>query len=213
MSKKVIILNGSPRKNWNTYKMCESFANGVKESGAEAEIINLYDIDFKGCRSCFTCKLKDGKNFGRCAYPDGLTPILDKIAQSDGVVFGPPIYYGDITGVMKSCVERLLFPFFEYKEGFPSIAPKKLKTAIIYTMNVDEKTCQDLYSATLNRFEWFVELVFSKPEKIFAYDTCQFANYDKYVCECFDKVHKQKRKEEQFPIELEKAFNLGKSFV
>jgi hypothetical protein len=69
------------------------------------------------------------------------------------------------------------------------------------------------YAPTLNRFEWFVELVFSKPEKIFAYDTCQFANYDKYVCECFDKVHKQKRKEEQLPIELEKAFNLGKSFV
>ena len=80
-------------------------------------------------------------------------------------------------------------------------------------MNVDEKTCQDLYSATLNRFEWFVELVFSKPEKIFAYDTCQFANYDKYVCEWFDKIHKQKRREEQLPIELEKAFNLGKSFV
>jgi hypothetical protein len=80
-------------------------------------------------------------------------------------------------------------------------------------MNVDEKTCSELYAPTLNRFEWFVELVFSKPEKIFAYDTCQFANYDKYVCECFDKVHKQKRKEEQFPIELEKAFNLGKSFV
>ena len=59
MSKKAIILNGSPRKNWNTYKMCESFANGVRESGNEAEIINLYDIDFKGCRSCFACKLKD----------------------------------------------------------------------------------------------------------------------------------------------------------
>ena len=120
--------------------MCESFAKGIKESGNEAEIINLYDIDFKGCRSCFACKLKDGKNFGRCDYPDGLTPILDKIAQSDGVVFGTPIYYGDITGVVKSYVERLLFPFFEYKEGFPSIAPKKLKTAIIYTMNVDEKS-------------------------------------------------------------------------
>ena len=155
--KKVIILNGSPRKNWNTYKMCESFANGVRESGNEAEIINLYDIDFKGCRSCFACKLKDGKNFGRCAYPDGLTPILDKIAQSDGVVFGTPIYYGDITGVMKSCVERLLFPFFEYKEGFPSIAPKKLKTAIIYTMNVDEKTCQDLYSAQIVAEGWAIQ--------------------------------------------------------
>ena len=92
--------------------MCESFAKGVKESGDEAEIINLYDIDFKDCRSCFACKLKDGKNFGRCTYPDGLTPILDKIAQSDCVVLATPIYYGDITGVMKSCVEKAFVSVF-----------------------------------------------------------------------------------------------------
>ena len=48
--KKVFILNGSPRENGNTHKMCGSFANGIRESGAEAEIINLYDVDFKGCR-------------------------------------------------------------------------------------------------------------------------------------------------------------------
>ncbi len=59
--KNIVIVNGSPRKNWNTAKMCESFANGVKEAGGEVEIINLYDIDFKGCRSCFACKLKNGK--------------------------------------------------------------------------------------------------------------------------------------------------------
>ncbi len=211
--KKVIILNGSPRKNQNTYKMCESFANGVNEQGAETEIINLYDVDFKGCRSCFACKLKNGKNFGRCAYPDGLTPILDKIAQSDGVVMATPIYYGDITGVMKSCIERLMFPFFEYKEGFPSIAPKKLKTAIIYTMNVDEKTCEDMYSSTLNRFEWFIELVFSKPERIFAFDTYQFNDYDKYVCECFNKNHKLKQKEEQFPKDLQNAYEMGRKMA
>lgn len=210
---KIIILNASPRKNGNTKKMCESFSKGVTEQGGEVEIINLYDIDFKGCRSCFACKLKGGKNFGRCAYPDGLTPILDKVAQSDGVVFATPIYYGDITGVMKSCTERLLFPFFEYKEGFPSIAPKKLKTAIIYTMNVDEKTCEELYGSTLKRFEWFVELVFSKPERIFAYDTYQFNDYDKYVCECFDKNHKLKQKEEQFPKDLQTAYEMGRKMA
>ena len=47
--KSIIIVNGSPRKNQNTAKMCESFANGVKEADGEAEIINLYDVDFKGC--------------------------------------------------------------------------------------------------------------------------------------------------------------------
>ena len=159
--KKVIILNGSPRKNWNTYKMCESFANGVKDSGAEAEIINLYDVDFKGCRSCFACKLKDGKNFGRCAYPDGLTPILDKISQADGVVLASPIYFGDITGVTRSLIERLFFPFFEYKEGYPSVAPKRLKTAVIYTMNVNENLANEIYSDLFKKVEGFMETAFT----------------------------------------------------
>ena len=207
--KKVIILNGSPRKNWNTYKMCESFLNGVKETGVDAEIINLYDIDFKGCRSCFACKLKGGKSFGKCGYPDGLTPILEAISQADGVVLASPIYFGDVTGVMRSLIERLFFPFFEYKAGFPSLAPKKLKTAVIYTMNVTEDVCNGMYSPLFNQIEGFMEGVFSKPQRICANDTCQFADYDKYVCEIFDKNHKLKQQEEQFPKDLEKAYNGG----
>lgn len=209
MKKKVIILNGSPRKNWNTYKMCESFARGVKESGAEADIINLYDIDFKGCRSCFACKLKNGKSFGKCGYPDGLTPILDELSRADGMVLASPIYFGDITGVARSCMERLFFPYFEYKEGYPSIAPKKLKTAVIYTMNVNENLAKEMYSDLFGRIEWFMEIAFTKPERICAYDTYQFSDYDKYVCECFDKNHKLKRRDEQLPHDLQKAFDAG----
>ena len=211
--KKVIILNGSPRKNWNTYKMCESFANGVKESGADSEIINLYDVDFKGCRSCFACKLKGGKSFGKCGYPDGLTPILEKVSQADGVVLASPIYFGDISGVMRSCMERLFFPFFEYKEGYPSIAPKKLKTAVIYTMNVQEDLGNQIYADLFNKVENFMEIAFSKPERICAFDTYQFNDYDKYVCEVFDKNHKLKQREEQFPKDLQKAFEIGKKFL
>lgn len=207
--KKVFILNASPRKNWNTHKMCESFAKGVRESGAEAEIINLYDIDFKGCRSCFACKLKGGKNFGKCAYPDGLTPILDKISQADGVVLASPIYFGDVTGVARSLIERLFFPFFEYKDGYPSIAPKKLKTAVIYTMNVDENLGNEIYADLFHKVEGFMEIAFSKPERICAFDTYQFSDYDKYVCETFDKKHKLKQKEEQLPKDLEKAYLAG----
>ena len=80
-------------------------------------------------------------------------------------------------------------------------------------MNVDEKTCEELYSPTLKRFEWFVELVFSKPERIVAYDTYQFNDYDKYVCECFDKNYKLKQKEEQFPIDLQTAYEMGRKMA
>lgn len=211
--KQVIILNGSPRKNWNTYKMCESFANGVKESGAEAEIIDLYNVDFKGCRSCFACKLKGGKSYGKCGYIDGLTPVLEKIYQADGLVIASPIYFGDLTGVTRNLIERLFFPFFEYKEGYPSIAPKKLETAVIYTMNVNEELGNEMYSDLFSKIEWFMEIAFSKPERICAFDTYQFADYDKYVIELYDKNHKIKQRDEQFPKDLKKAFDAGKRFV
>ena len=49
MKKQIYIINGSPRKNWNTAQLCESFAKGVIDGGGASEIVNLYNIDFKGC--------------------------------------------------------------------------------------------------------------------------------------------------------------------
>ncbi len=211
--KKVIIVNGSPRKNWNTYKMCESFAGGVQAAGGVAEIINLYDVDFKGCRSCFACKLKGGKNFGRCSYPDGLVEVLDKISVADGLVVASPIYCSDVTGVTRCFIERLTFPFFEYKQGYPSIAPKKLKTAMIYTMNIPEVLSNQMYPDLFDKTEFMISTVFEKPIRIFAYDTYQFSDYDKYVVETFDKNKKLKQKETLFPKDLQNAFEAGKSMI
>ena len=54
---KALFVNGSPRKNWNTYKMLESAMKGAAGSGADAELVNLYELQqFRGCISCFACK-------------------------------------------------------------------------------------------------------------------------------------------------------------
>ena len=153
------------------------------------------------------------RNFGKCAYPDELTPLLDKISQADGLVLASPIYCGDVTGMMRCFIERLTFPFFEYKQGYPSIAPKRLKTAMIYTMNVTEELANQMYPDMYNRTEFMIETVFTKPERIFAYDTYQFSDYDKYVVETFDKNKKLKQKEEQFPKDLQKAYEAGVKMV
>jgi multimeric flavodoxin WrbA len=58
----VIAVNGSPRKRWNTAMMLEHALKGAESKGAETELIHLYDLDFKGCTSCFACKLKGGKS-------------------------------------------------------------------------------------------------------------------------------------------------------
>ena len=75
---KALFINGSPRKKWNTVKVLESAMKGAEAAGAETEFIHLYDIDFKGCKSCFACQLKNAKTDGVCAIRDGLRHVLEK---------------------------------------------------------------------------------------------------------------------------------------
>ena len=78
---KVIAINGSPRKNWNTAIMLQSALEGAKADGAETELINLYDYEYKGCVSCLACKRKGSKANGLCAYKDALSTILEKCKE------------------------------------------------------------------------------------------------------------------------------------
>jgi len=218
MKKKIYIINGSPRKNWNTDKMCKSFAKGVENAGGEAEIIRLYDIDFKGCHSCLACKLLDGSNYGRCAYPDALKNILEKVSLADGVVFASPVYFGDISVVMKMFIERLVFPFIRYDADFTAIPPKKLKTALIYTMNVTEEIFNNEYigknsPGTLQIVENWIEKIYEKPDRICAFDTYQFPDYSKYFSEIWNEEAKAKQIDEVFPKDLQNAFEAGKRMV
>ena len=99
---KVIAINGSARKNFNTAKMLNSALGKAKELGCETELINLYDKPFKGCISCFACKLKNSKTNGLCAYKDDLRPILEKCLYADVIILGAPIYYDMPSGVSRS---------------------------------------------------------------------------------------------------------------
>lgn len=217
MKKQTYIINGSPRKNWNTYKLCKSFAQGAIDSGGSAEIINLYDIDFKGCRACSACKLKNGKHYGVCSYPDELKEILNKISLADGICFATPIYFGDISGVMKMFIERLIYPFVKFDEQYTPMPPKKLKTAVIYTMNVDEKTFLEQYigknnSAPIGFFEKWITHVYEKPQRICAFNTFQYSDYSKYDDERWDINDKIKQREKIFPKDVEDAYYVGKNF-
>jgi multimeric flavodoxin WrbA len=130
---KVIAVNGSPRKTWNTAMLLEHALAGAAGSGAETELVHLYDLEFKGCISCFACKKIGGKNYGRCAVNDGLTPILKKISEADALILGTPVYFGAETGEMRSFLERLMFPFLTYTPGYAPIFPGKLQTGLVYT--------------------------------------------------------------------------------
>ncbi|MDQ0205205.1 flavodoxin family protein [Pectinatus haikarae] len=57
---KVLALNGSPRKKWNTAVLLQRALDGAASVGAQTELIHLYDLKYRGCTSCFACKRKDG---------------------------------------------------------------------------------------------------------------------------------------------------------
>jgi multimeric flavodoxin WrbA len=67
---KAIAVNGDPRKTWNMAAPLRRAPDGAASEGAAAKLVHLYDLNYRGCYSCFACKLKEGKNYGRCAAGD-----------------------------------------------------------------------------------------------------------------------------------------------
>lgn len=207
----VIGINGSPRKQWNTATLVAKALEGAAAQGAETELVHLYDLNFRGCTSCFACKTRGGKSYGRCAMQDGLAPLLDRIATADGLVIGSPIYFGSVTGETRSFMERLLFPYLTYTVPYGTLFPKKLATGFIYTMNINEERSREFgYEYFIKANERYGQMLLGSAESLCAFDTCQVDDYSKVVIESFDPVHKAKRRAEALPLDCQRAFDMGR---
>ncbi len=211
---KAIAINGSPRKKWNTATLLERALEGAALEGAETEIIHLYDLNFKGCISCFACKLKDGKSYGKCAMNDELTPVLEKLKDADAVILGSPIYLGNSTGEMRSFMERYIFPFLVYSENPRSLYPGNIPIGYIYTTGAKEENF-DVFGLhkVIELNEGVATRIFGYSESLYSTDTYQFDDYSKYVANRFDPEEKAKRRDEVFPKDCEKAFEMGIRFI
>lgn len=214
---KIYAVNGSPRKRMNTAALLESALEGARTAGqgsVETEIIHVYDYDHKGCISCLECKRLGGASYAKCAVKDSLAPVLERLTEADGIIFGSLIYFHGITGKLHSFLERFLFPKAAYDATYSSLAPKKMPTAFIYTMNVTEQQMVDQgYPDILKHMESFIERIFTKPQILHACNTYQVKDYSKYKIESFSEPEKAAYREAQFPLDLEKAHAIGASMV
>lgn len=217
---KAIFINGGPRKKWSTYQMLENAMEGAKDAGAETEFFNLYDYDFKGCRSCFACKLKNAKTNGLCAIKDDITPILEKALNADIIVMGSPVYFYLQTGELKSFMERLMYPVLTYNpkineetgEFELSRLDRTVPTAMIYTTG-DTEEGAEVFKPALDVNRQFLEKIYGYTETLFSYHTYQFRDYSKYDVMEGVEESRQKQRDEQFPKDLENAYKLGKRLV
>ena len=111
MSKKVLILSGSPRKSGNSDLLCDEFLKGADEAGHEVEKIFLRDKQIAYCNACYYCQ----KSGGECAIKDDMAEILEKISEADVIVLASPVYFYSIDAQMKAVIDRCVAKWEEIK--------------------------------------------------------------------------------------------------
>ncbi len=207
---KVIAINGSPRKSWNTAALLRKALEGAESAGAETELVHLYDLNYQGCTSCFACKRKNSPFIGHCAIKDNLTDVLERILDCDALLLGSPIYFGNLTGEMLSFLERFLFSNIAYEKDHRTVFQGKLTSGFIYTMNVPEDLMQQYnYEFVFEHYREILQRFGGTSEIVISNDTYQFDDYSKYDASMFDEAHKAQVKAEQFPVDLKNAFDMG----
>ena len=207
MSMKTIVLNASPRKNWNTAKLLKAAADGASKAGSEVEYINLYDLDFKGCRSCMLCKRK-GAERCHCYWKDDLSPVIDRIFAADTLFIGTPIYLGRPTSAYFALMERLHFCALSY-DDYSNYFKGKVNVGMFVTMNATREFYDKLYK---EKFEAYADEFKQLNGEVYlcpCFNTLQVADYSKFNMGGFDAEDKKKANEELFPVDLQKAFDLG----
>jgi len=208
----VIAFNGSPRKKrWNTVTLLNNVLEGAASRGANVELIHLYDLRFSGCISCFSCKKIDRKKDGVCAVQDDLTPVLERVRETaDAIVIGTPLYFGAETASTRALIERLLYPYNKYAKDGKSLFPRRIRTALIYTMNVGEDRIEALgYDRHFGITKTAMEKYLGPCELFLSTDTLQYSDHEKYESELFDNDAKIRRHAEIFPRDCKRAFELG----
>ncbi len=203
---KIIAVNGSPRKNWNTHILLNKAVEGAESAGAQVELVHLYELEYKGCRGCLACKAKDGKSVGHCAAADELTPVLARVDASDGLLLGSPIYLMDVSAMMRAFLERLIYQYTNFDESGP-LFKGRLRAGCIYTMNGGAGYFNDLYEKYKMILEWHFEYAGT----VESTETLLVQEYGKYHLACFNEAERKERREKVFPEDCRNAYELGKA--
>ena len=117
--KKIVILNGAGKKNGNTAAMIKAFKEGA--AGSEITEFYLQTMDIHGCLDCGGCRRKEKGSPEPCVQKDDMNQIYAAVREADVIVFASPVYWWDITGTLKTAIDRLYAPLMNGSAG----APKK----------------------------------------------------------------------------------------
>ena len=208
----IIAINGSPRKKGNTATLLGHALEGAKSKGAPAELVHLHDLTYRGCVSCFACKHKGG-NLGHCALHDDLSPLLERLREAEAILLGSPIYFWDVTGALRSFMERFLFSNMLYNRENRWLFPKRIPSALIYTWGASEEAVRT-QDSFVRVTEKYLGMMFGTPPSVlYSVMSLQFNNYSRYETDALDEEAIRRQRREVFPQDCQKAFEIGASLV
>ena len=143
-------LAASGRRNGNSTTLLKSALVGAASAGAQTDLIQLNDLDFHGCRGCLYCK-----DHGACRLKDGLTPVLSALKLADVWLFSTPVYFDSVSGVFKSCWDRLYQ--FTYRDGQtkPGLDGKRRGGVILTWEAGPNEFYNKMIASITNYFSWF----------------------------------------------------------
>ena len=203
---KVYALNASPRKGWNSDEMLDSLIQGVRDSAdyIDVEKVNIYDMDYKGCRSCFACQLKATEN-GHCLFHDGAYDLIRGIKSGDGLVFAAPVYYFDVPSQMRAILERIFYP---------GNADHEIPVTAIYTMNQRQKVMDQYFKRHLDDIAFFFRNQFhTEPDQLYIHNTLHWKKPEKYLFPLDQYEDKAQYHESQYPVDLQSCYDAGVRFA
>ncbi len=100
---KILALSCSPRKNGNTAALLDEVLEGARDKKADTELYSVAGKDIRPCDGCWACA-----NSGKCHINDDMQELYEKIVESDGIIFGTPIYFWGMTAQAKTVIDRTI---------------------------------------------------------------------------------------------------------
>jgi multimeric flavodoxin WrbA len=150
---KILALLGSPRPNGNSATIAKHFCETAEKLGAEVQTFALNKLEYRSCQGCMMCKTK----LDKCVLEDDLTQVLDAIRDSDILVLASPVYFWDVSGQLKTFIDRTysyLVPDFKTKPVKSRLAPGKKLVLILAQGNPDESLFTNIFS----KFDFFFKM-------------------------------------------------------
>lgn len=101
---KILLINGSPKKEGNTFIALSEVQRTLEDEGVDTEMIHVGHKDIHGCIACLKCR-----ETGKCVFHDIVNEVAEKFKEADGIVVGSPVYYASPNGTLLSFLDRLFY--------------------------------------------------------------------------------------------------------